>query len=436
MERQTQRPLILAIAGLMGAGKTTLARQLCDVFGWSYVPKERVAPEYLADLFESPSRFAFEAQLAMFCSKAREVSKNLAEGKNVVVDRSLDEDIGVFARHFRELGHIDERAYRTYELVTRYILQQIGPTDLTVYCDVNTDTAAGRIYSRARGEERLYPQGHLQNIASYYKDWLDSYMLSPVWLLDSNLADWRTPAVARQIAVEIRDVIENVSNSIPADVPSKREARLMVPYREIQNWRTAIPLSSGPSPKMSKGSIYLAAPFTAAEERRPIPADNTQNTDPAETHGRIPPGPYRSALIEAASAMRRLGFSVTLPHKDVNDWGEKKLLPEEVMRTCTQQVSVCDLFVGILAQSCGSHYEFGLALGLGKPCLIIAPDELSHSFLAQGSRAIDAVPQAGRGELMVQSVKTVFDIPSLFDREEVKEFLVRAVARLNWRFFP
>jgi nucleoside 2-deoxyribosyltransferase len=205
----------------------------------------------------------------------------------------------------------------------------------------------------------------------------------------------------------------------------------MVPYRENQNWRTAIPLSSGPLAKMSKGSIYLAAPFTAAEERRPIlAADNTQNTDPAETHGRIPLGPYRSALIEAASAMRRLGFSVTLPHKDVNDWGEKKLLPEEVMRTCTQQVAVCDLFVGILAQSCGSHYEFGLALGLGKPCLIIAADELPHSFVAQGSRAIDDTSQAGRGELMVQSVKTLFDIPSLFDREEVKDFLNRAVVRV------
>jgi hypothetical protein len=82
------------------------------------------------------------------------------------------------------------------------------------------------------------------------------------------------------------------------------------------------------------------------------------------------------------------------------------------------------------AQSCGSHYEFGLALGLGKPCLIIAADELPHSFVAQGSRAIDDTSQAGRGELMVQSVKTLFDIPSLFDREEVKDFLNRAVVRV------
>lgn len=413
----------------MGAGKTTLAKRFCGLYGWAYVPQQRVAAEYLTDLFQFPGRWAFEAQLAMFCSKAQEVSTRLAEEKNVVVDRSLEEDMGVFARHFHELGHIDERAYRTYALVARNLLQEIGPADLIVYCEVDVDTAASRINSRKRGEERLYPPGHLQRIASYYQDWLGSYTSSPVWLLDSNSADWRTPAVGEQIAAEIQAAMERVSKPGRTDVGRKHETRYIVPYREIGNWRTRMAGSNSDSSRdTSERLIYLAAPFTAAEEQYPIPGvGDIQSGEVATTHGKIPPGPYRSALTEAANAMRRLGFNVILPHNDVNDWGDKKLLPEEVMRTCTEQVALCDLFVGILAQSCGSHYEFGLALGLGKPCLIIAPDELSHSYLAQGSRAIQGVRRASRSEVMVQRVQTLFDIPSLLDREEIKDFLSRAM---------
>jgi deoxyadenosine/deoxycytidine kinase len=111
---EPRRPWIIAVAGLMGAGKTTLATQLARRFGWSYIPKRRVAGEYIRDLFTAPTRWAFEAQLAMFCSKALDITQQLDNRTNLIVDRSLEEDLGVFASYFYKCGHIDERAFLTY----------------------------------------------------------------------------------------------------------------------------------------------------------------------------------------------------------------------------------------------------------------------------------------------------------------------------------
>ncbi|MBK7707066.1 MAG: hypothetical protein IPJ30_15230 [Acidobacteria bacterium] len=133
---------------------------------------------------------------------------------------------------------------------------------------------------------------------------------------------------------------------------------------------------------------YLAAPFSGRDTDDADPGIQDYLFEFAPSHGIIPRAGFRNGLLGIERALIKLGLSVLIPHRDVNEWGRKQLTPIEAMRDCTNHVSKSDLFVGILGSSCGAHYEFGIAHASGKPCILIEVAELSGSFLAKGLEAL------------------------------------------------
>src|SRR5205814_4815129 len=90
------------------------------------------------------------------------------------------------------------------------------------------------------------------------------------------------------------------------------------------------------------------------------------------SHGIILPGAYRDILTAVSNELRRSGFHDILPHRDVNNWGLVERAPDDIARACIEQVFSSDLVVALLGQSCGAHFECGVALSAGKPLLLIA----------------------------------------------------------------
>jgi nucleoside 2-deoxyribosyltransferase len=290
-----------------------------------------------------------------------------------------------------------------------------------------------------RGEELSYPVDHVNRISAEYKEWIEHYRAAPAYQLDAVKHDWRAPQVAEQIADEITVILKQLYwPSAQLDLfhdgqaHPVAEAIVLKQISDCPNWRIEQNVSGLPSePRRTsvKRRVYLAAPFTSAETAFSPPSSPQIEIDGVVGgHGRIPPGPYRTTLVTIANVLRDQDFEVLLPHRDVNKWGEIQLSPDQVARSCTEHVSRCDVFVGVLGQSCGSHYEFGLALGLGKPCLILAPHDTSHSFVAQGLSSLSGAVLR-TGQVMVLKSTTLGEAPSLLRREEAKEFL-RRVTRI------
>lgn len=426
------QPILVAISGLMGSGKTTLARAMAERLRWRYVPESAPATKYLFDLFRDPTRWAFETQVAFFCQKAVQLQDALAQGENVVLDRSLNEDYLVFARYFAERGAIDERALDTYQSLAEHFRRELPPPNLVIYCRCPLAVLRSRMLARGRDYQRAYPPEHLQEIQVLFDEWMQAETC-PIYAIASDRHDWRARATVDDICGEVVWALRkpNRDRTQLWLFPQEEVPERIHTFKRLELVSEGVPSQSGPRfiqmpTRGRRGvlrgypSIYLAAPFTGQMEVEQSPAKVATLFSLAPGHGRILPGRYRRMLTGMANSMEKLGLFPVLPHRDINDWGSRQLPPTEVMRLCAECVSRCDCFVGILGESHGSHAEYGIARGLGKPCIIVRCDEIPDSFIARG------IEPSNTAHLVLRCARMP-DVPRVLLSNEVREFLRRYV---------
>lgn len=400
---------LLAISGLNGSGKTTLAAGLARFFSADLLPVDSIGRRYLGDLAHDPNRWAFEGQLAFLSHKSLQVGQSVEDGRPVVLDRSLSEDIQIYAQDFIENGSIPERSAETYQTVAEFLTRSLPEPDLYVFCRVRPEVAASRIMARRRPDQAMHDEARLRRLANRYEKWLSSLEASRVRVVDAESLDFRDHVVLRRMFYEIDEIVRSKSRpggqlSLFADLTETTAPpnRLLGHVRSSgdSHGRPQVGEAAAFTPREAPVA-YLAAPFTAfANEER----DGSEPATPkliraVPAHGTIPRSGYRQALLAIERRLRAHGLVSVLPHRDVNAWGTKTLKPEQAMRTCTDHVRACDMIVVLLGMSQGAHYELGIALGMGKPAVVLLPDDLPASFLANGAPVLagqDVVVLRGR----------------------------------------
>ena len=387
----------IAVAGMMGSGKTTLARGLSKVLGWKYQPQTMTATNYLPDLFINPERWAFESQLSFFIQKALIINDSLKKESSFILDRSIQEDQQIFFKYFYDKGFIGERANANYLSISHYFKELLPTPDLIIYCDSTLESNRNRIRERNRVYQQKYPQNHLEDIYKLYSEWINSISHTRVYSIKSDLIDYRQPIILNQIAKEILSILNEKNISYQQLSLFDDENEIIEPY----NLKFLSPLSvsgiittppslpnikiDSPDFSLPFPSAYIAAPFTGVAEDIQV-EESMHHTLFGETdlHGALKKGKYRTMLLKTVSSIKKRGISPFLPHKDINKWGKRQLTPKEVVELCTKFVEKADIFIGILSLSHGSHYEFGIAYGNRKPSLIISCNEMNSSFIATG----------------------------------------------------
>jgi deoxyadenosine/deoxycytidine kinase len=180
----------IAVAGTIGAGKTSLVAWLVKRYGITpfYEPNE--ANPYLEDFYRDMKRWAFHSQ-CFFLAHKIELHQQLEKSKTpAVIDRTIYEDAEIFAKNLRAQGHIDARDWAIYERLYQGIRTALKPPDLLIALTCSLPATKKRITKRARAMEQEIPDPYLRRLHKLYNTWFDSYDLGPIVRIDTTKLDY------------------------------------------------------------------------------------------------------------------------------------------------------------------------------------------------------------------------------------------------------
>jgi deoxyadenosine/deoxycytidine kinase len=180
----------IAVAGNIGAGKSSLTQILAKYFRWEAVYERVDDNPYLADFYEDMRRWSFNLQV-FFLSSRFAHQRTIEEASfSVVQDRSIYEDAEIFARNLHEMGLMDERDFDNYQALFALMTSYLQPPDLLVYLRATTPTLVRQIQARGRDFETNIRIDYLERLNQHYEDWVASYSLGPKLIVDTDDLDF------------------------------------------------------------------------------------------------------------------------------------------------------------------------------------------------------------------------------------------------------
>ena len=180
----------VAVAGNIGAGKSTLVGLLCENLGWQPFYEPVAENPYLVDFYANMSSWAFHSQIFFLTHRLRMHQQLLDHPTSVIQDRTVYEDAEIFAGNLYRQGLIHSRDYRTYHELYEILTEFLPPPDLVVYLRASVTTLNSRISSRGRDFERQITPEYLGQLNELYESWIASFSLCPVLTVPSDDLDY------------------------------------------------------------------------------------------------------------------------------------------------------------------------------------------------------------------------------------------------------
>tara|TARA_B100000427_G_scaffold260591_1_gene224948 strand:- start:378 stop:1007 length:630 start_codon:yes stop_codon:yes gene_type:complete len=176
----------IGLAGNIGVGKTTFTKTMSERCGWQPFYESVSDNPYLNDFYKDMKRWSFNLQI-YFLHKRFEMHKimnNLDEG--TIQDRTIYEDVEIFAKNLHELGNISDRDYENYSGLFSVMVSYLKKPDLIVYLRASTDTLLGRIEKRGRDYEGSISPEYLDSLNISYDRWINSEKDYPVLIVETD----------------------------------------------------------------------------------------------------------------------------------------------------------------------------------------------------------------------------------------------------------
>ncbi len=202
--------MYIAIEGVIGVGKTTLARLLAPAFEADLLLEVFEENPFLSDFYADRQRYAFQTQIFFLLSRyhqqRRGVAAILKAGKSLISDYTFAKD-SLFARINLRGDELD-----MYCRVHEALAEKITHPNLLVYLRANTDTLMERIAMRDRSYERNMERGYIEELNQAYEKFVsEPYDDTPILAIDTNPLDFvHHPEHLKLIENRIREAL-NIS---------------------------------------------------------------------------------------------------------------------------------------------------------------------------------------------------------------------------------
>ena len=143
----------IAIAGNIGAGKTTLTALLAKHYHWDAHFEDVVDNPYLDDFYHQMERWSFNLQIYFLNSRFRQVLDFRERGNNIIQDRTIYEDAHIFAPNLHEMGLMSTRDFQNYKSLFALMERLVCPPDLLIYLRSSVPNLVKQIQKRGREYE-------------------------------------------------------------------------------------------------------------------------------------------------------------------------------------------------------------------------------------------------------------------------------------------
>jgi len=181
---KTKKPKHIAVAGNIGAGKTTLTELLSKHYKWIPHFEDVDHNPYLMDFYEDMPRWSFNLQIYFLNSRLQQLVEIQKGTETVIQDRTIYEDANIFAPNLHEMGLMSKRDFDNYYLFFQTLKGMIQPPDLLIYLKASVPTLVGQIQKRGREYEENIRLDYLKRLNEYYNKWIDNYKEGSLLIID------------------------------------------------------------------------------------------------------------------------------------------------------------------------------------------------------------------------------------------------------------
>ena len=198
----------VAIAGNIGAGKSSLTKIVSQYFGWESFYEKVDDNPYLTDFYNDMRRWSFNLQVYFLSSRFSHQRTIEAAERSVVQDRSIYEDAEIFARNLHEMGLMTARDFENYSDLFALMTSYLRPPSLLVYLRASVPTLVNHIQTRGRAYESTIRIDYLERLQKHYERWIDGYDLGPKMIIDVDELDFVSSDADR------RDVLGRIESRL------------------------------------------------------------------------------------------------------------------------------------------------------------------------------------------------------------------------------
>lgn len=165
----------IAVAGNIGAGKTTLTQLLAKHYNWEAHFEDVVDNPYLDDFYNQMERWSFNLQIYFLNSRYRQILRIRESGKNVIQDRTIYEDAHIFAPNLHAMGLMTNRDFNNYTSLFNLMESLVQPPDLLIYLRSSIQNLVQQIHKRGREYENSISIDYLSRLNERYEAWVQDY---------------------------------------------------------------------------------------------------------------------------------------------------------------------------------------------------------------------------------------------------------------------
>ena len=182
----------VAIAGNIGAGKTTLTKLLAKHYKWEAQLEDVVDNPYLDDFYNQMERWSFNLQVYFLNSRFRQVNQIQQSGKDIIQDRTIYEDAFIFAPNLHAMGLMTNRDFENYSSLFQLMESFVKGPDLLIYLRSSIPNLVAQIHKRGREYENTISIDYLSRLNERYEAWISKYDKGNLLIIDVDDLDFVT----------------------------------------------------------------------------------------------------------------------------------------------------------------------------------------------------------------------------------------------------